>query len=163
MERWPRTQNFKIDVNVSGFNLAAPARMIIDRLDLTKEPPLPEGFENELIPALLPTGSVAIGLGASEILAKLYHLTAEGSMTAGPVTVPAGQALLKFKGLDETMATLQAAPPEFGMQQMSPLLLIVKGLGKQEADGYLSWKIESTPAGSITVNGTDLSKMTGGQ
>lgn len=156
-------ENFKIDVNVSGFNLAAPARMIIDRLDLTKEPPLPEGFENELIPALLPTGSVAIGLGASEILAKLYHLTAEGSMTAGPVTVPAGQALLKLKGLDETMAALQAAPPEFGMQQMSPLLLIVKGLGTQEADGYLSWKIESTPSGSITVNGTDLSKMTGGQ
>ena len=156
-------ENFKIDVNVSGFNLAAPARILIDRLDLTKEPPLPEGFENELIPALLPSGSVAIGLGASEILAKLYHFTAEGNMTAGPAANPAVQALLKLKGLDETAAAIEAAPPEFGMQQLSPLLLIVKGLGKPEAGGYLSWKIESTPAGSITINGTDLSKMTGGQ
>lgn len=156
-------ENLKVDVNVSGINLAAPAQMIIDKLDLAKDPPLPEGFENELIPALMPTGTVVIGLGASEILAKIYHLTAEGSMTAGPAAVPAGQALLKFKGLDKIMAALQAAPPEFGMQQMSPLLLLIKGLGKQEADGYLSWKIESTPTGSITVNGTDLSKMTGGQ
>lgn len=155
--------NIKVDVNVSGFNLAAPAQMIIDKLDLAKDPPLPEGFENELIPALMPSGSVAIGLGASEILAKIYHLTAEGNMTAGPVDLPAGQALVKFKGLDETMAALQAAPPEFGMQQMGPLLLLVKGLGKQESDGYLSWKIESTPQGIMTVNGTDISKMMGGQ
>lgn len=156
-------ENLKVDVNISGFDLAAPAKMIIDKLDLAKDPPLPEGFENELIPVLMPKGSVAIGLSASEILAKIYHLTAEGNMTAGPAILPAGQALLKFKGLDETMAALQAAPPEFGMQQMAPLLLLVKGLGKPEADGYLSWNVESTPEGSITVNGNDISKMMGGQ
>lgn len=155
--------NFKIDVNVTGFNLAAPAQMIIDKLDLSKDPPLPEGFENELIPALLPAGAVTIGLGASEILAKIYHLTAEGSMTAGPIDMPAGQAMVKFKGLDETMAAVQAAPPEFGMQQMAPVFLLVKGLGKQESDGYLSFKIESTPQGSVLVNGTDITKMAGGQ
>jgi len=40
-------------------------------------------------------------------------------------------------------------------------VLMAKGLAKQEADGVLAWTIESTPAGSITINGTDLSKMTG--
>jgi hypothetical protein len=67
---------------------------------------------------------------------------------------------VKLKGLDETMTALQAAPPD--VQQMSAGLLLVKGLGKAEADGSLSWKIESTPAGAITVNGADVSKMLGG-
>jgi hypothetical protein len=155
--------NFKIDLNVSGFNLAKPAAMIIDKFDLANNPPLPAGFENELIPALMPTGSVAIGLGPSEILAALYHLTAEGSMTAGPASQPQGSAVLKLKGLDETSAALQAAPPEFGMAQMMPVILLAKGLAKQEADGYLAWTIETTPQGSVTINGNDLSKMTGGQ
>jgi hypothetical protein len=155
--------NFSVDVNVSGFNLAAPAAMIIDKFDLATDPPLPAGFENELIVALVPTGSVTIGLGPSEILATLYHLTAEGSMTAGPVSQPQGKAVVKLKGLDETSAALQAAPPELGMAQMVPVILLAKGLAKQEADGYLAWTIESTPEGSVTVNGNDLSKMTGGQ
>jgi hypothetical protein len=155
--------NFTVDVNVAGFDLAAPAAMVIDKLDLSKDPPLPAGIDGELLTALLPTGSATIGLGPSEILAALYHLTAEGSMTAGPVSQPQGKALVKLKGLDETSAALQAAPPELGMAQMMPVILLAKGLAKQEADGYLAWTIESTPSGSITINGNDLSKMTGGQ
>ncbi len=155
-------ENLTVDVNISDFNLAAPAAMIIDRFDLAKDPPLPQELDNELLSALLPGGSVTIGLGLSEILSTLYRLTAEGSMTAGPVAEPQGKGVVKLKGLDETMAALQAAPPEMGMQQVAPVLLLVKGLGKQGPDGYLSWSIESTPEGSVTVNGTDISKMLGG-
>jgi hypothetical protein len=155
-------ENLRIDVNLSDFNLAAPAAMMIDRFDLSKDPPLPQELDNELLAALLPGGSLTIGLGPSEILAALYHLTAEGSMTAGPVAMPQGKGVVKLKGLDETMAVLQAAPAEMGMQQVTPLLLLVKGLGKQGPDGYLSWSIESTPEGSVTVNGTDITKMMGG-
>ena len=36
-----------------------------------------------------------------------------------------------------------------------------KGMAKQEADGYLSWKIEGMPDGAILINGTDLSKIGG--
>ena len=82
-------------------------------------------------------------------------------MTAGPMVVPAGQATVLLKGLDEAMAAMNAAPPEMGMQQMAPMLMLAKGMAKQEADGYLSWKIESTPEGAILINGTDLSKMGG--
>jgi hypothetical protein len=154
-------KNLSIDFNLTDFNLAAPAALIIDRLDLAKEPPLPEGLENELVAALMPSGTVSIGLGPSEILSTLYHLTAEGSMTAGPVATPQGKALLKLKGLDESVTALQAAPAELGLAQMMPVVLIAKGLAKQEADGSLAWTIESTPAGSVTINGNDLSKMTG--
>jgi hypothetical protein len=156
-------KDFSIDFNVTGYDLAAAAALIIDKLDLAKDPPLPPETESELVAALMPTGSVTIGLGPSEILATLFRFTAEGSMTAGPVAMPQGKALLKLKGLDETLTALQAAPPEFGLAQMMPLVLVAKGLARQEADGVLAWTIESTPTGSVTVNGTDLSTMTGGQ
>lgn len=153
-------QSFNLDVSVSDFDLAAPAALILDKLDLTKPEPLPKDLDQPLMQALMPKGSVTITLGPSEILAKLYDLTAEGSMTAGPVAMPTSQALLKMKGLDDAMTALQAGPPD--VQQMSAGLLLVKGLGKAEADGTLTWKIETTPTGAITVNGADVSKMLGG-
>ncbi len=153
-------ESFKLDVGVADFDLAAPAALILDKLDLSKPEPLPKDLDAPLMQALMPKGSVTINLGPSDILAKLYGLAAEGSMTAGPVAMPSGQALITMKGLDETMAALQAGPPD--IQQMSAGLLLVKDLGKAEADGTLSWKVETTPGGAITVNGADVSKMLGG-
>jgi len=153
-------EKFSLDVSVTDLDLAAPAALILDKLDLSKPDPLPKDLDQPLMQALMPKGSVTITLGPSEVLAKLYDLTAEGSMTAGLVAMPAGQALVRLMGLDETMAALQAAPPD--IQQMSAGLLLVKGLGKAEADGSLSWKIEGTEAGVITVNGADVSKILGG-
>ena len=124
--------NMTIDVSVKDFNLAAPAAIMLDKLDFSKDPPLPAEAENELLQALLPKGMVTIGLGASEFVANIFDLKAEGSMTAGPAAMPAGQSLIKLKGIDDIMAALQAAPPEFGMGQMSPMVIIAKGMGKQE-------------------------------
>ena len=39
------------------------------------------------------------------------------------------------------------------------MLIVAKGLANQAADGSLEWKIESTPTGSVTINGKDLMKM----
>lgn len=151
------------DFNFSGFNLAQPARMIIDTLDLGKDPPLPEGFEQQLMGAFMPTMAVKIGLGPSEVVGPIYHLKAEGAMNAGPMSMPSGQATIMLKGIDELMAALQAAPPEMGMQQAAPVGIMAKGMAKTEADGFLSWKIESTPEGGVLINGTDVSKIGGGQ
>lgn len=151
-----------IDLNVADVNLAAPAAMIIDSMDLNKEPPIDPQMQGALLGALLPKMSVSIGLAPSEIVANAYHLTAEGSMTAGPMAMPAGSALVKLKGIDDIMAAIQAAPPEMGLQQGAGVIILAKGIAKQEADGYLSWKIESTPTGSVTINGVDPTKM-GGQ
>jgi hypothetical protein len=151
-----------LDFSIADFNLAAPAKLLIDSFDLSKNPPVPDALDQQLQQALLPKGTVTLALGPSGVLAKIFDLKLEGSMTAGPLAQPAGQATVKLKGIDEIMAALQAAPPEMGMQQVAPMVIVAKGMGKQEPDGYLSWKIESTPQGSVTVNGVDLSKM-GGQ
>jgi hypothetical protein len=155
-------RNFTIDFSVRDFDLAKPAGMILDALDLSKEPPLPPGMEDQLLAALLPKGVVTIGLDPSGVLAGIFDLQAQGAMTAGPAAMPAGQATIRLKGIDEIMAALQSAPPEMGMDQVAPVGIIAKGMAKQDSDGYLSWKIESTPAGSITINGTDISKIGGG-
>ncbi len=155
-------QNLTVDFTVADFNLAAPANIMLDKLDLSKDPPLPPEIEAELQKALLPSGSVTLGLGPSEVIARIFDLKAEGSMTAGPMSMPAGQALLKLKGIDEIMAAVQNSPPEMGLAQMAPMIIMAKGMGKQEADGYITWKIESTANGGVTVNGVDPMKM-GGQ
>lgn len=153
---------FTIDFNAAEFNLAAPAKLIVDNFDLNQNPPLKPELQQQLLQALIPKGAVTVGLGPSEVLAGIFDLKAEGTMTAGPMSMPVGQALVRLKGLDEIMAAIQAAPPEMGVGQISPMIIVAKGMGKQEADGYLSWKIESTPQGSVTINGVDPMKM-GGQ
>jgi len=154
-------EKLNIDVGVSGFDLAAPAALMLDKLDLTQPEPLPKDIDGPMMQALMPKGSVTITLGPSQILARLFDLTAQGSMTAGPVAMPSGEALVKMKGLDETMKALESSPPD--VQQMSAALLLVKGLGKAEADGSLSWQITGTDTGAIMVNGADITKMLGGQ
>lgn len=153
---------FTIDFNLGDFNLAAPAKLVIDNFDLTKEPPLPPGVEQQLLQALLPKGAVTIGLGPSTVIAKLFDLGVEGSMIAGPMGTPSGEATVRLKGLDGVLTALQAAPPEMGMQQMGPMVMMAKGMAKTEADGTLTWKIENTQQGGILINGVDVTKM-GGQ
>ncbi len=154
-------QNFTLDFSIADFNLAAPAKLLIESFDLTKQPPVPKEMEQQLLQALLPKGSVTIGVGPSEVIASIFDLKAEGAMTAGPMAMPAGQATVKLKGLDQIMAAIQAAPPEMGLQQGAPMIIVAKGMAKTEGE-YLTWKIESTPQGSFTVNGIDPTKM-GGQ
>ena len=154
---------FSLDFSVTDFNLAAPAKLLLDNLDLTQEPPLNKEIGRQLLAALMPKGTVTIGLGPSEIIAKIFNLKAEGSMTTGPMAMPAGQATVMLRGLDAIMTALQASPPEMGMQQMAPMVIIAKGMAKTEADGALTWKIESTPQGGVLVNGVDVTKMGGQQ
>ena len=155
-------ESFTLSFNVKDFDAAAPVKLFLDKADFSKKPPVPPEVEADLQKAFMPKGAVTIGFGPGEAMAKVYHLMAEGSMKAGPVGNPSGDALVKLKGFDDIMAALQAAPAEMGLQQMAPMLMMAKGMGKQEQDGALSWAIAMTPEGSVTVNGVDLSKM-GGQ
>jgi hypothetical protein len=151
-------QNFTLDFSVADFDLAAPIKMLIDSFDLSKQPPVPPEMEQQLLQALLPKGSVTLDLGPSEIIASVFDLKAQGSMTAGPAAMPQGHATVKLKGLDAIMAAIQAAPPEMGLQQGAPMVIIAKGMAKTEGD-YLTWNVESTPTGSVTINGVDPTKM----
>ena len=147
------------DFAVSGFDLAAPAQLILAALDLTKDKPLPDGFEATLLPALLPTGNATISLNPTSVSNDLYSINAEGSMTAGPAAMPSGKATISAKGLDEVLKVVQAAPPESGAQSGVAIIVGAKGMAKAAADGTLTWDIESAGDAKILVNGIDVSKM----
>lgn len=152
-------QKMTFDFVVSSFDLAAPAQMMLAAIDFTKDPPLPAGFENTLMPALLPTGSASITLNPTSISNDLYSINAEGAMTAGPAAMPSGKAKVTAKGLDDVMKAIQAAPPEAGVQSGIAVIVAAKGMAKTDADGSLTWDIESTPEGKVLVNGIDPTKM----
>jgi hypothetical protein len=153
----PKAMTF--DFSGSGFDLAAPAQLILAALDFAKDPPLPAGFEAKLLPAFLPTGAATITLHPTSISNDIYSLRAEGSMIAGTAAVPSGQDTIIAKGLDEVMKAISAAPPEAGLQGGMAVIIAAKGMGKAEADGGLSWKIESTADGKVLVNGFDPTKL----
>ncbi|MBI2718186.1 MAG: hypothetical protein HY245_09660 [Rhizobiales bacterium] len=151
--------DFTFDFGVSGFDLAAPAKIILDKFDLAKDKPLTPDLEQPLLTALLPKGVVTITLGPSLIASKIAAVGAEGSMTAGPATIPAGAATVTLKGIDELMALVGSAPPAMGLQQLTAMLVVAKGMAKPAANGGVEWKIESTPTGGVLINGIDASKM----
>jgi hypothetical protein len=152
-------QKMTFDFTATGFDLATPAQLILAAIDFTKEPPLPEGFENSLLPAFLPKGSATITLNPTSISNDIYSINAEGAMTAGPAALPSGKAKITAKGLDDILKAIQAAPPEAGVQGGIAVIIGAKGMGKAEADGTLVWNIESTSDGKVTINGIDPSKM----
>ncbi len=152
-------KNFNIDVKASGFDNETPLKAIIDALDLTKNPSMPDSLKETLMAAFLPTGKVDITLGKSTLSNDTFNTVVEGSMSAGPAALPTGKAHVTAKGLDAVMKVIQEAPPEAGMQSGAAIIVVAKGLGKAETDGSMSWDVESGADGKVTVNGVDVNKL----
>ena len=153
-------KNMTFDFAVSGFDLAAPAQLILAALDLSnKAQPLPAGFEATLLAAFMPSGNVNITLNPTSISNDLYSVNAEGTVTAGPAAMPAGKATVSAKGLDEVLKVIQAAPPEAGVQGGVAVIIAAKGMAKAGVDGALTWDIEGTPEAKVLVNGIDVNKL----
>ena len=152
-------KNVSMDFTVSGFDIASPAQLLLTQLDLSKEPTVPEGFDQVLMLAFMPKGAVDITLNPTNIDNETYSVKVEGTMTAGPAAQPSGKAHITMKGLDEVMKLIQAAPPEAGLQQGAAVVVVAKGMAKTEADGSLSWDVEASPDGKFSVNGIDPMKL----
>ena len=150
-----------LDFKIADFDLAAPAKILIDNMDLSNKDPIKPELQLKLLAALLPKGAVTLSMGPSKIVGKILDVGFEGAMTAGPVGKPLGEATVKAKGLDQVLDVLKAAPPEM-VGRTIPGLFAAKGMAKTEADGSMSWKIENTLQGDVLVNGINVSKMGGG-
>jgi hypothetical protein len=150
--------SLSIDFSVSDYNLAAPAGIMLQNLDLAKNPPIPKELDQQLLQALLPKGTVTLSLGPSSIVSKIAEIGAEGSMVAGPTAPPSGSATVTAKGFDQAIEALKAVPPEMGLAQLVTMMIAAKGMSKPGDSGSLMWKIEGSPAG-VTINGIDPTKM----
>jgi hypothetical protein len=152
-------QNLTIDYAVSGFDLATITDMALAELDLSKDPPLPADFEAKVPGAMMPGGTLAFTINPSSLESKAASVAMNGVVNYNGSPIPSGSGLVSLTGFDEILKAVSAAPPEMGLQSAIAGLLFVKGLGKAEDGGKLSWKLESTPEGSVLVNGLDPMKM----
>ncbi|MDQ6437618.1 hypothetical protein RB623_26495 [Mesorhizobium sp. LHD-90] len=144
-----------IDINVSGANLDldVPARKMIDAVDLSKDPPVPESVSQEIAAAFL-VDPPKIVFGKSAIRNADTEIVAEGEMVF-PGGKPVFDMTFEASGYDKAMATLQeAAPSDPRAAEALPALAMVKGMAKTLPDGRLQWAVSVKADGSAFVNGT---------
>ena len=148
-------QALSIDISVTDYDLAAPAAMLLDHLEKTKDEPSPE-MEKLLLAALLPNGEVTITLAPGSYRSPALTVGYEGSMVAGPEKMPFGQSTISAKGLDQVIELIKAAPKELELENGIYGILAAKGFGNVSEDGTVTWKIETTREGAVMVNGVQM-------
>lgn len=148
-----------LDFTFDGFDLAAPAQILLD--ELKPDGKLSDDANARLMQALLPDGTFNTTVAPSNVTGNIYSLSLQGAVTAGPAApMPAGSALLKATGLDAVMKALEAAPPEVS-QQAIPVIMMARGMAKPEGADSYSWDVQMGADGKFTINGVDMSAMTG--
>ncbi len=150
-----------LDFTASGFDLAAASVLGLGVLDLPEGAPLADGFDAQMLAAIMPKGTVDITIAPGATTAAAYALTYEGAMAVGPATpMPVGKIRIGLTGMERLNETLAASPPEFGLQDMAPMLMMAQMMAQPGVDGELVWEIEATESGAVNVNGQN---MMGGQ
>ena len=147
-----------LDFQVARFDLAAPAAMLLDAIDLAAAEPVDPAMAATLLAALLPEGAVDITMAPGHVTSGIYDLRFEGAMSAGPAAPPTGKATITALGIAGVRAALTAAPAEIGMQ-IAPLLAMAQGMAKPGPDGSLIWEIDATRPGTLLINGVDMMTM----
>jgi hypothetical protein len=148
-------QAMSIDLSVTDYDLARPVAMLLDHLEKSGEEPSPE-MEQLLLAGLLPKGEVTVTLAPGSYRSPALTVGYEGSMAAGPVKMPFGQAVISAKGLDQVIELIKAAPKELELENGIYGILAAKGFGKVTEDGTVTWKIETTREGEVSVNGVKM-------
>lgn len=152
-------QDLSLDLTVTGFDLAAPAAILIGAFDLGAPEPLDDSILDPLLAALLPRGAVQVVLAPGRLVAPQVELGYEGDLSAGPVAMPEGQARVTLRGYDAVLAALDAAPAEevAGVRQG---LGMAWGLA-EKGDDLLTWDFRLSADGRLMLNGMDMGLMSG--
>ncbi|WP_449044648.1 hypothetical protein [Paracoccus versutus] len=153
-------QEVTLDFTASGFDLAAPAKMLIEGFDLAAEEPFARLVPEQLQAALLPGGTADLKLAPSQIKGDGYQIDYRADIAAGPGAAPTGAALISATGLDKVEAALAAAPPEEAAQPLM-MLRMARAMAKPGASGENVWDIQMPEGGGpFTVNGQPMGPAT---
>jgi hypothetical protein len=149
-------KDVSVDFQVTGFDAAAAANVAMGLFDLPDGAEPDAAFDAAMLAALLPTGSVTIGLNPGSISGEGYALTYEGSMNAGPETeIPTGTAKITLTGIETLQAALDAAPDDIKGQAMMGVGM-AQGMAETDSNGALVWEIDASTPGSLFINGTQM-------
>jgi len=142
-----------VDINISGFDLAAGAGEILRRVRAD----MPDAEMRKLVRGaaslVAPDGRVTVNLGPGRIVSELLGLEFSGDIEVMR-PLPKASFVARAQGVDETFRTLQPfidANPD--LQKAMLILVAARGFGKALPDGRLEWVVETDPAGTVSVNG----------
>ena len=149
---------FSIDFAVQSFDAGAAAKLLLGLFDLAPGAEPGPDFEDRLMRALMPDGTVDIVIAPGKVANATYTLVYEGRMQAGPGGMPTGTAKVTATGYDAAMAILDGAPEQM-KSGVVPAMGMARGLAKQQDDGSLLWEIDASRPGTLLVNGMDLMSL----
>jgi hypothetical protein len=152
-------QSLSLDLSVTGFDLAAPAAILIGTFDLTAPEPLDDAITAPLLAALLPRGGVQLALAPGQLTAPQFELGFGGDLSLGPGTVPDGKARVTLRGYEDINEALDAAPRQ-EVEQFRQGLGMAWGLA-EKGDGLLTWDFRLTADGRVMLNGMDMGPILG--
>ena len=146
----------KLNLRLTGFDMGAmwkDAALVRSEQELSL---LPRDHTEKL---MFPQGKLTAELSETAMKSSFYDVTLSGRMqlSMDRTALPVGTLEVTAKDFDKTIKYLQdnSKPvPIFG--QAAFFALMMKGLGKVQADGSLMWDVRFDETGKATVNGQPL-------
>jgi hypothetical protein len=145
-------QHIEIQPSLSGVQTADLAKLATDATEDAAD----DRFSSDMA-ALFAHGGAVIGIETLSFDLGPAKVEGTGHVTMSSPSTWNGVAHLSATGLDDLMSQARTNPD---LQQALPVLIMLRGLAKPDG-GRLVWDIVSDGP-SVTVNGLDLSQLTGG-
>jgi hypothetical protein len=152
-------QTASMGVAVTGLNVEGMVSYLLENADFTKSEPLTPAQSAEIGKIVSPSGWVNVEFYNVTAKSPVYDLSLSGTMQVNPDNSdkPRADITITARDLDKTVQYLQdnsKTVPEFG--QASFMVLMMKGFGKSEADGSMTWNVKLDEGGKVTVNGREM-------
>jgi hypothetical protein len=146
--------------DLSGFDLDAPARQLIEQLDLNRKPVVEQADMVAAAALAMPEGGVKFTLKPGHVSGSLIGVTFSGELTL-TMSGPIGSIDVTATGLDTAVASLTKHSDDPAAGKALALLTLVQAFGQQTGDGATHYSIEAKEDGSIAVNGQPLKPPSG--
>jgi hypothetical protein len=143
-----------LGVDVSGFDLDAPARYLLSELDIGRTPML-DDVDLQHAVALIGGDHITFTLKPSTIVSPLLTLRVSGALALKPPK-PEGTFTITAEGLDDAVAALSSAANDPDAAKILGVLSLARSMAKPGADGASEFLIEMKADGSVSVNGTTV-------
>ena len=146
-------------VAITGLNVEGVVSYMLEHADFTKSEPLTPQQSDEIGKIILPDGKMHIRFTNVAAKSDVYDLSLSGTMMVNPDNSdkPEADITITARDIDKTANFLQdnsKTVPEFG--QAAFMVLMMKGFGKQEADGSMTWNVKVDQTGKVLINGREM-------
>ena len=147
--------SFALDLRVADKGLDEVARLALDDPSFGGKGDLSPETQDK-ISAVLLAGRPKLTLAPGRLTTPTLDLAFEGEASTD-TGAPSGHFVFSADGLDKTIALLEdVAKSEPDLQSAVLGVTFIKGLATTGPDGRLTWNVDVSEAGDVTVNGTLL-------